>query len=88
VNEILKLEMFCRPKVQPPPPPPDSSAIRRMQNRWEAETQQRGAEAAKAQVSKSTSAGRTRDRWGSSNDSQSSSIDKSRKYIRFMLVEQ
>lgn len=47
-----------------------------MQNRWEAETQQRGADAAKAQVSKSVPAGRARDRWGGSNESQPSSIDK------------
>ena len=37
-----------------------------MQNRWEAETQQREAAAAKAQVTKVAPAGRARDRWGSS----------------------
>lgn len=53
-------------------PPPDSSAIRRMQNRWEAETQQREAAAAKAQVPKATAAGRTgRDRWGATTASTS-----------------
>lgn len=41
-----------------------------MQNRWEAETQQRGADAAKSQVPKVTPAGRSRDRWATSSDSQ------------------
>ena len=45
-----------------------------MQNRWEAETQQREAAAAKAQVPKVTAAGRAgRDRWGAAattNDAQ------------------
>jgi hypothetical protein len=49
-----------------------------MQNRWEAETQQREADAAKAQVSKAPSAGRTRDRWATSNDSQASSTEDNR----------
>ncbi|CAF3827901.1 unnamed protein product [Adineta steineri] len=59
-------------------PPPDSSAIRRMQNRWEAETQQREAAAAKAQVPKAPTAARTgRDRWAAApNDAQTSpSVD-------------
>ena len=67
-------EDFYRPK----PAPPDSSAIRRMQNRWEAETQQREAAAAKAQVPKTTPAGRARDRWGASSDSQTSSVESNR----------
>jgi hypothetical protein len=46
-----------------------------MQNRWEAETQQREAAAAKAQVPKTASAGRARDRWASSNDTQAPSPD-------------
>jgi hypothetical protein len=43
-----------------------------MQNRWEAETQQREAAAAKAQVPKQPSTGRPRDRWATSSDSQTS----------------
>lgn len=49
-----------------------------MQNRWEAETQQRGADAAKSQVPKTTPAGRSRDRWATSNDSQTSSTEVNR----------
>jgi hypothetical protein len=46
-----------------------------MQNRWEAETQQRGVDAAKAQVSKAPSTGRPRDRWATSSDNQTPSVD-------------
>ncbi|CAF0910946.1 unnamed protein product, partial [Didymodactylos carnosus] len=59
------------------------SAIRRMQNRWETETQQREVAAAKAQVPKSqssTAAGRPRDRWGTTEmgaQQQSSSVFQS-----------
>jgi len=49
-----------------------------MQNRWEAETQQREAAAAKAQVSKPTSGGRGRDRWATPNDTQTPSPDTNR----------
>lgn len=58
-----------------PKPPPDSSAIRRMQNRWEAETQQREAAAAKAQISKPASTGRSRDRWGPPSDTATPVVD-------------
>lgn len=51
-----------------------------MQNRWEVETQQREAAAAKAQISKTTSAGRARDRWATSNDSQTSNQQQPRKF--------
>jgi hypothetical protein len=57
-----------------------------MQNRWEAETQQREAAAAKAQVLKPASAaasttaaaaaGRTRDRWSSNNDTSAQPINQ------------
>ena len=57
---------------------PDSSAIRRMQNRWEAETQQREAAAAKAQIPKSASTGRSRDRWATSNDTSTANVDTHR----------
>lgn len=66
-----------RPKPAPAPPP-DGSAIRRMQNRWEAETQQREAAAAKSQLHKPPVSTRGRDRWGSSNDAQTSSVDANR----------
>ena len=46
-----------------------------MQNRWEAETQQREAAAAKAHVPKATSTGRVLDRWGTSSDSQTTSTN-------------
>jgi hypothetical protein len=46
-----------------------------MQNRWEAETQQRGVDAAKSQVPKATSTGRSRDRWATPGDSQTPSVD-------------
>ncbi|CAF3896572.1 unnamed protein product [Rotaria magnacalcarata] len=59
-------------------PVPDSSAIRRMQNRWEAETQQREAAAAKAQIPKSASIGRSRDRWATSNDTSTANVDTHR----------
>jgi hypothetical protein len=72
---------FIRPKVQIPAPPPDSSAIRRMQNRWEAETQQREAAAAKSQVVKSASSTRARDRWSTSTDTSTVSIDASRSTV-------
>ncbi len=49
-----------------------------MQNRWEAETQQREAAAAKAQVPKAASTGRARDRWATPNDSQTSSTETNR----------
>lgn len=65
--------IVCRPKA-----PPDSSAIRRMQNRWEAETQQRGADAAKSQVPKTTPATRSRDRWATPSDSQAPPPDINR----------
>ena len=69
----LAIHCVCRPKA-----PPDSSAIRRMQNRWEAETQQRGADAAKSQVPKTTPAGRSRDRWATSSESQTPPNELSR----------
>ena len=50
-----------------------------MQNRWEAETQQREADAAKSQVPKTTSAGRARDRWAASNESPTSSMEGNRQ---------
>ncbi|CAF3636334.1 unnamed protein product [Rotaria sordida] len=59
-------------------PPPDGSAIRRMQNRWEVETQQREAAAAKAQVPKATSTARTRDRWTTPGETQTPSVDANR----------
>lgn len=71
--------ILIRPKF--PVPPPDSSAIRRMQNRWEAETQQREAAAAKAQVPKPPSAGRGRDRWAASSDAQTPPADTSRSTV-------
>jgi hypothetical protein len=46
-----------------------------MQNRWEAETQQREADAAKAQIPKTASAGRPRDRWATPTDPQSPPAD-------------
>jgi len=49
-----------------------------MQNRWEAETQQREAAAAKAQVPKVPTTGRARDRWATSNDSQTSTVETNR----------
>jgi hypothetical protein len=50
-----------------------------MQNRWEAETQQRGVDAAKSQVAKATATGRTRDRWATPNDSPTSSVEANRQ---------
>jgi hypothetical protein len=49
-----------------------------MQNRWEVETQQREAAAAKAQVPKVPSAGRARDRWATPSDTQTPSADANR----------
>jgi len=73
IPTTLKKEVEL-PKM--PVPPPDSSAIRRMQNRWEAETQQREAAAAKSQVQKSASTGRARDRWAAPADNQQAPVAK------------
>ncbi|CAF3366099.1 unnamed protein product [Rotaria socialis] len=67
-----------RKEQEAPKPVPDSSAIRRMQNRWEAETQQREAAAAKAQIPKLASTGRSRDRWATSNDTSAANVDTQR----------
>ncbi len=49
-----------------------------MQNRWEAETQQREAAAAKAQISKAAPPGRARDRWATPNENQTSAAEVNR----------
>lgn len=49
-----------------------------MQNRWEAETQQREAAAAKAQIPKSTSTARNRDRWALPGETSAPTVDTTR----------
>ncbi|CAF0802364.1 unnamed protein product [Rotaria sp. Silwood1] len=80
-NSILtsqKKEQEVQEKQLQKVPPPDSSAIRRMQNRWEAETQQREAAAAKAQIPKATSTARNRDRWNAPTETATQSVDANR----------